>query len=123
MELQLLTMAKGQTTNFNFSMPEVVASEFRAIGDIHGPRNKIRHAVATAAVLKLLEMPEGERISLIADILGTKAMPDRLHELIKQAKAKAAAGKPKGAATKAGRTVRQTTHARAPQAQEHRPAQ
>jgi hypothetical protein len=44
----MLTVPKDDVENFNFSLPADVAAEFRRIGDVHGERNKLRWAVATA---------------------------------------------------------------------------
>jgi hypothetical protein len=82
----MLTVPKDDVENFNFSLPADVAAEFRRIGDVHGERNKLRWAVATAAVLKLLEMPEGEMHALIRQIAGARHYPETLSEMIEAAK-------------------------------------
>lgn len=56
----MLTVENEDPKNFNFALPPPIGNEFRRIGDVHGERNKLRWAVASAAVLRLLEMPEGE---------------------------------------------------------------
>jgi hypothetical protein len=84
----MLTVPKVEVENFNFSLPTLVAEEFRRVGDVHGERNKLRWAVATAAVLKLLEMPEEEMHALIRAVAGARHYPETLEEMVATAKEK-----------------------------------
>lgn len=87
----ILRMPKTEMVNFNFSMPKGLADEFRRVGDIHGEKNKMRYAVAGAAVLKLLEMPEAEMQELVAEVYAARNFEGKLARMIAAAKAKAKA--------------------------------
>jgi hypothetical protein len=91
----MLTMSERETKNFNFAMPMEFADEFRAFGDRYGERNKMRWAIAAAAVLKLLELPEAERESLVREIYSNRYFPERMSQMLRGAKAKAAGRRPK----------------------------
>lgn len=86
----MLYVPKKEMPNFNFSLPEEIALEFRLIGDVHGERNKLRWSVAAAAVLKLLEMPPNEMHELIRQVAGARHYPEKLSEMVGKAKQKAA---------------------------------
>lgn len=73
----------------NLAMPVEFAREFRRIGDAYGEKNKVRWAVAAAAVLKLLEMPDKERSALIRALMGARREPDVLQQMVEDAKLKA----------------------------------
>lgn len=88
----MLSVSEQRIGNFNFAMPPVIAAEFRRIGDVHGERNKLRWAVAAAAVLKLLEMPPAEMEELIVQVAGAKTLEHRLRQMVADAKAKASGG-------------------------------
>jgi hypothetical protein len=79
----------GKVINFNFSLLPEVAAEFRQIGNVHGERNKLRWAVASAAVLRLLEMPEEELHELIREVAGARHYPDKIKKMVEEAKARA----------------------------------
>jgi hypothetical protein len=85
----MLDVEKPDITNFNFSLPKLIADEFRNIGDVHGERNKLRWAVAAAAVLRLLEMPDEEMRALIERVAGARHFPSSLRRMVEEAKAKA----------------------------------
>lgn len=84
----MLAEMKKTLPNFNFSLPESFAAEFRRIGDIAGERNKVRWGVAGAALLKLLEMPEDEMHALIREVVGARKYPEELQKLLDKAKDK-----------------------------------
>jgi len=95
----MLSMAKDDIVNFNFSMPAMLAEEFRRIGDVHGERNKLRFAVGGAAILKLLEMPEAERREFIERVAGARHFPDSIERMIEEAKGRAVDNDPNVAST------------------------
>jgi hypothetical protein len=85
----MTAMAKEQTKNFNFSLPVELADEFRKIGDVHGERNKLRWAIAGAAMLCLLELPDEKKHELIRQVVSSRYYPESLQDMIRQAKSKA----------------------------------
>jgi len=91
----MVIVPASNADKFNFSIAPEVAKEFRAIGDQQGERNKLRWAVATAAVLKLLEMPQAEMIDLIKKVYTARRFDGEMQALVDAAKAKAATPKTK----------------------------
>jgi len=79
-------MSEKSVSKFNFSLPGALAMEFRSIGDIHGERNKLRYAVAGAAILKLIEMPKDERDALVQKVYGARHFPGAIEKLVEDAK-------------------------------------
>lgn len=89
----MLVMAKRVIENSNFAMPPQVATEFRRMGNVLGEKNKMRWVVATAAVLRLLELPDGERSALFKRVMAGRKFPDDFDVMIAEAK-RQAEGKP-----------------------------
>jgi hypothetical protein len=91
----MLSVTEKRLLNSNFSLPPEIDAEFRSIGDRFGENNKIRWAVAAAAMLKLLELTDEEVADLVERLIGARRFPDRMQKLVDDAKAKRKGGAPK----------------------------
>ncbi len=85
----MLPVAKEKLWNGNFSLPEEVAAEFRRLGDVYGDGNKVRWAVAAAAMLRLLELPDAEIHAMVRDLIGARQMPGEMGKLVRKARERA----------------------------------